>query len=966
MKPWREIATPHRDVLEGTMLQAAFAVDLHAVRAGKAPPGYQDPRAFFERTFITAGMRQLLTEVVRRLGGQGGEPVVQLQTGFGGGKTHTMLAVYHLATRTLAPREMAGVSRILDEAGVADSPAARVAVLDGNRSSPGQPWKVERHTVHTLWGDLAWQLAGAEGYALVKEADRSGTSPGKGALDELLELAGPSVILVDELVAYVRQFSGDAALSGGTFASNLSFMQALTEAVKTAPQAMLLASLPESEVEVGGDRGVEALRALEKIFGRVQAVWRPVGTEESFEIVRMRLFEPIVHAAERRAVSQAFAEAYRAEGARVPAETQEARYAERLEIAYPIHPEVFDRLFEDWSTLEKFQRTRGVLKLMARVIHRLWRDGNTDAMILPASLPLHDRDASSELTAYLPQGWEAVLERDIDGPKAESTELDTKDPRFGSAQAARRVSRAIFLGSAPSSAAARPGLRGIDKARVVLGCLEPGQNGALYLDALGRLGDRLHYLNSNSDGAGSGANTFYWFDTRANLRREMEDRRGRFRELPDVRAHLETAMKRILGRPFDYVHIFAPHADVPDDGELRFVVLPPSERYEKPIQEGRGKRPEADLDKASQAALTALRWNGTRPRTHGNRLLFLAADHVTYERLSGAVKTHLAWASIVEDIAAGRLNVDRHQENSAKKQSETAAGVVDQTARECFKWLLCPLQEDPAEPPRMEAFPLKTTGTPLRDEVLRACREQELVIETWAPIHLRGVLASYYWQNGKTHAGARQVWDDTTKYLYLPRLRHFQAFEQVVRSGAAAEDFFALAQGQEGERYLGLTIGAAPTQVDASTLLVKPDAARAQHERERLARDAAEEARAVESAGAVRTPSDEVTPLPDPVGGTTPNPTKPARAGSQPRVQAAEARRITHFFASKDLPGASAKYAFSEIFAAIVQPLTAVSTAQVRVTVNIEADLPEGVSADVRAAIEKALADHGVGSGGFE
>ena len=151
-----------------------------------------------------------------------------------------------------------------------------------------------------------------------------------------------------------------------------------------------------------------------------------------------------------------------AEGTRLPSETQETRYFDRLVQAYPIHPEVFDRLYEDWTTIEGFQRTRGVLKLMAKVIYRLWQDNNTDLMILPGSLPLYDGGARNELNYYLPGGWDAVVERDIDGERAETTELENKEPRFGAVNAARRVARTIYLGSAPASVATKPGIRGLD------------------------------------------------------------------------------------------------------------------------------------------------------------------------------------------------------------------------------------------------------------------------------------------------------------------------------------------------------------------------------------------------------------------------------------------------------------------------------------------------------------------------
>ena len=433
-------------------------------------------------------------------------------------------------------------------------------------------------------------------------------------LRDLLERHAPCVVLIDELVAYIRQFSEGQVLSGGSYDSNLSFLQALTEAAKLVPNAIVLASLPESDVEAGSQRGVAALRALEKTFGRVQALWKPVATEEAFEIVRRRLFEPVRDAKARETVCRAFADAYVAEGAKLPAETQEGRYYDRLLQAYPIHPEVFDRLYEDWTTIDGFQRTRGVLKLMAKVIYRLWKDDNKDLMILPGSLPLHDGSSRNELTYYLPAGWDAVIERDIDGDRAETTELENKEPRFGQVGAARRVARTIFLGSAPSSVATKVATRGIDRARVLLGCLQPGQASSVYSDALNRLADRLHYLNTSGDKVQDA--TRFWFDTRANLRREMEDRKRRFDDKTEVRGKIADALKRVVGNAtfFDGVHIFTPHADVPDDTALRLVVLPPESWYSK--EESR---------LATEAVLDCVRNNGPKPRYRGNRLIFLAA-----------------------------------------------------------------------------------------------------------------------------------------------------------------------------------------------------------------------------------------------------------------------------------------------------------------------------------------------------
>lgn len=162
-----------------------------------------------------------------------------------------MLAVYHMATRTGSLDELAGIPGLLDQAGLMDVPKARVAVIDGTDLSPGQPWKHGRKKIHTLWGELGFQLGGEEGYKLVKEADENGTSPGKEIIRQLLEDCSPCVVLIDELVAYIRQFPESGRVSGGSYDSNLSFVQALTEAVKLVPNAIVLASLPESEVEAG-------------------------------------------------------------------------------------------------------------------------------------------------------------------------------------------------------------------------------------------------------------------------------------------------------------------------------------------------------------------------------------------------------------------------------------------------------------------------------------------------------------------------------------------------------------------------------------------------------------------------------------------------------------------------------------------------------------------------------------------
>ncbi len=337
LKPWREIVTPHRDVASGRYQQAEFAADLWQVHLGEGTDEYRDPGEFYRRTYLTESLRRMLVGAVRRLAGRGGDPVVQLQTNFGGGKTHSMLALYHLFSG-VAPRELAGVEPVMQEAGASTLPAVRRVVLVGNKISPGNPQvKRDGTVVRTLWGELAWQLGGRAAYERVAADDERATSPGD-VLRELFVQYGPCLVLIDEWVAYARQLHEQSDLPGGSFETQFTFAQVLTESAKLAQNCLLVISLPASDTtgsphtqaddsEVGGQRGREALDRLRNVVGRVESSWRPASAEEGFEIVRRRLFEPLTDQAQYRdrdVVARAFADLYRTQQQEFPPECCDA------------------------------------------------------------------------------------------------------------------------------------------------------------------------------------------------------------------------------------------------------------------------------------------------------------------------------------------------------------------------------------------------------------------------------------------------------------------------------------------------------------------------------------------------------------------------------------------------------------------------------------------------------------------
>jgi hypothetical protein len=606
LKPWREVVMPHEDVASGRSQQAEFAADLWQVHLKQGSDEYRNPVEFFRRTYLTASLKDMLVGAVRRLTVGGGDPVVQLQTNFGGGKTHSMLALYHLFSG-IAPTELAGIDAVMAQAGASKVPAARRVVLVGNKISPGNPsTKPDGTVVRTLWGELAWQLGGKKAFARIAADDENATSPGD-VLRELFNDCGPCLILIDEWVAYARQLHDQSDLPAGGFETQFSFAQVLTESAKLAKNCLLVISLPASDtsgrshsddVEVGGTRGREALDRLRNVVGRVESSWRPASAEEGFEIVRRRLFQPLSDPAQfkdRDVVARAFAEFYRNQQAEFPSECRESDYEQRIKAAYPIHPEIFDRLYNDWSTLVKFQRTRGVLRLMAAVIHSLWEKGDRNPLILPGFIAIDDPRVQSELTRYLSDNWVPVIEKDVDGPNSLPLKLDSELPNLGKFSACRRVARAIYLGSAPTTAAAH---KGIEDRRVKLGCVMPGESPAVFGDALRRMAGAATYLYQD------GPN--YWYSTQPTVTKLAEDRAEQFKREPDkVVAELERRLKKDLTTTGDFQRIHPmpqTGADVPDDLDARLVVLGtahpfsreagnPAELAAKAMLEQRGNTP---------------------------------------------------------------------------------------------------------------------------------------------------------------------------------------------------------------------------------------------------------------------------------------------------------------------------------------------------------------------------------------
>ena len=916
LRPWREVVTPHGDVASGNYAQAEFAADLWQVYQGEGVDEYRDPTEFFRRTYLTEGLRDLLVGALRRLGDTGGDPVIELQTNFGGGKTHSLLALYHLCSGCSAA-ELPGVEALMLEAKIEAIPTnVNRAVLVGHKISPGKPSIKEDGTeVRTLWGELAWQLGGAEGYAMVAEDDHKATNPGD-TLRLLFNKYAPCVVLIDEWIRYAAQLHETSDLPGGSFDTHFTFAQALSEAAKAADRTMLLVSIPASEIEFGGDRGKEALTRLKNAIGRVEAPWRPASAEESYEIVRRRLFEPISDPELLRArdtVARNFCDMYHSQKSEFPGHTHEADYERRIVAAYPIHPELFDRLHTDWSTLEKFQRTRGVLRLMAAVIHVLWERQDGSLLIMPASVPIDDPLVHAELTRYLEDNWSPIIETDVDGPQSLPLRLDRENPNLGRYSACRRVTRTLYLGSAPTQNTAN---RGLEDRHVRLGCVQPGESTATFGDALRRLTDKATHLYVDGQR--------YWYSTQPNVTRVADDRAVRFPE-DIVTEEIKSRLREEQRRPGDFVKVHpcpGSTGDVPDESEARLVILSPE--YPHAAKETNSP--------ANVAAAELLDQRGTGPRLCKNAIVFLAADRNRLGDLEQAVRQYLAWKSI--DDGKVELNLDAFQSKQAKTKREQSDDTVDQRVPETYQWLLVPTQPDPKGAAEWQATRLQGQDT-LAVRAAKKLKNEGLLITQFGGATLRLELDKVPLWRGD-HVAAKQLADDFSQYLYLPRLRNNQVLVDAIKDGLSLltwrEDGFAYADAYDADakRYRGLKTGPGSTvTLDGESVLVKPETATRQIE--------SDEAKQKEKAGqengtdGTGTSGGSATRIGDGTGtgGTT--------------IEDVTPKKARRFYGSVQLDATRLGRDAGKIADEVLSHLTGLVGAKAEITLEIQVDVPDGV-----------------------
>jgi hypothetical protein len=901
LRPWIEVALPHPDVIANRFKEADFAANLGAVAAGAVSDDYATPESFFRITFLTEGLKRVLRGVLQRLAGTGGDPVIGLQTAFGGGKTHTMLAAYHLANaENLSLLE--GVQPLADAVGVSTWRRAKIAVFVGSSEGPDVSLRLENGPkVYTPWGYIAWQIAGDAGLKLVAEAETARTNPGSNLLVDVLKLAGPCIILLDELVMFARQLSEER------FEAFLSFIQSLTEAAALVPHALVIGSLPESDAEAGGVRGKEALLRLEKVFGRVQSPWLPATGDETYEIIRRRMFQALDADGERarNETVKAFHDLYRKNPAEFPPEAKEARYQELLRLSYPIHPELFDRLSKDWASLEKFQRTRGVLRFMANVVGVLWQAQVHDPLIMPARVPIsHERVRASVLYPLDP-AFAAVVDREVDGDTSLPARMEANPSRrISQFRAASRAARAVFLCSAPLVGQPNAGLTGQG---LRLACAEPGDQLAIFGEALRELTERATYLYEESGR--------YWFSTQPTLNRLAEDRAKALLE-HEVDAAIAQLLRDDATQRSGFHRVFA----VPDDPitvdeaqALSLVILGPSMPHT-----GRGIAKSAATDAVTDG-LTRCRASQRRFR---NTLLYVAADEALLGTAREAMRRSLAWASIADDRRL-QDQLTQAQAADARDKAKTGREGAEKAVRLAWSHVLFPVKTESTA--AGSAFDLEHLSISSKDRiaipaaVYDKAKGDGIAREKLGPdalaLHLKPL-----WPEEKPHLPIGEVADWFAAYVYLPKLRDRVVLETAIRDAVAKLDpAFGYADGYDEATasYTGLIVAKSPPIMLApSAVIVRADVAF-----ERIKKTGT-------STGASPTGGGD--------GGIASGP-----ATSDEPATPQQPRR---FYGSVEIDMVRPVKAFDAILNAVVMELQRNPGAKVKITLEIEAETPSGFS----------------------
>ena len=673
LKPWYKVVTPREDLREGKPLDASeFAVHLDQVREGKAPADYQKPERFFERTYLTKNLASLASEVIRRLSGEKTETnaVFNLSTQFGGGKTHALTLLFHLAKHGPAANKWAGVATLLTKAGVAGVPKANAAVFVGTEfdSISGRGGKDGTPLRKTPWGEIAFQLGGERAFAIVAEHDKKGEAPGGEVIRQFLPKDKPSLILMDELMNYVSRNR-----RGGLGAQLYNFLQNLSEVARSTDNVVLAVSIPASELEMTAEDQSDFER-FKKVLDRLGKAIVMSSDAEISEIIRRRLFEwderavtsegKVMLPKEALETCAEYADWVVEHRQQLPSQFNADRAREAFTSTYPFHPAVISVFERKWQALPRFQQTRGILRLLALWVSRAYQEGfkgaHKDAMIGLGTAPLDDAMFRSATFEQLGETkLEGAVTTDICGKRdSHATRLDAEaQDTIKDARLHRKAITAIFFesnGGQAKTDATVPEIR--------FAVAEPGLDIGNVETVLEALTEGCYYLAVERNR--------YHFSLKENLNKRFADRRATIPPA-QVEEQICDEIQKVFsdGSGLERVYFAEKTIQIADRPTVTLVVLSP----DRSLQDEKATVPFVE---------NMIREYGTSSRTFKSAIIFCVPE--SPDTLREDARKVLAWEAIEDDD----LKLDETQVHQLSENLKKARRDLKETIWRTYKNLM--------------------------------------------------------------------------------------------------------------------------------------------------------------------------------------------------------------------------------------------------------------------------------------
>ena len=757
MKPWYKVVTPREDLRDGKPLDASeFAVHLDHVRDGRAPAVYQNPAEFFERTFLTKNLSQLAAQVVRRLSGMKVETsaIFNLSTQFGGGKTHSLTLLFHLAQTGEEAKSWKGVNGILQDAGVTSVPKAATAIFVGTEfdSITGRGGDDGTPLRKTPWGEIAYQLGGSEGFKLVEEHEKALTAPGGDVIERMLPKGKPTLILFDELMNYVNR-----SRKSGLAAQFYTFLHNLSEVARARDNVVLAVSIPASELEMTTEDHQDFDR-LKKLLDRLGKAVIMSAEAETSEIIRRRLFEWHGLPKDATATIDEYEAWLLANKQQLPSWFPVENAREALKASYPFHPSLLSVFERKWQGLPRFQQTRGVLRLLALWVSKVYSEGykgaHKDPLVSLGTAPLEDPLFRAALFEQLGEArLEPAVTTDIAGKDhAHAVRLDAEaTPELKKARLHRKVATTILF---ESNGGQQRGEATLPEVRLAVA--EPELDIGNVEQCLEALTDSCYFLAAEKNR--------YRFSFQPNLNKLLADRRASVSS-----ASIEEVVRKEIQKVFsagtgiERVYFPKKSNDVQDRPVLTLAVLAPDNTAQDPST------------KNLIAQMTTE--SGSSSRTFKSALIWVVPEDAS--SLLEEARKVLAWKDI--DADSGELKLDETQQRQLTENTRRAERDLRESVWRAYKNVFLLADDNSLRKIDLGLVHSSMSTAGLVDVILSRLRQEDIVVEGVSPNFL-----TRYWPPALPEWSTKSVRDAFYASPKFPRLLKPDAVKDTISRGLDA------------------------------------------------------------------------------------------------------------------------------------------------------------------------------------